>query len=95
MGARKIVGLAGTIQKDRQGTGQQLSWGLMRISSPTPIIKDQIMQDSNFQNWLRLIWLENCREHEAHQELPYTLQEYWNRYRWWLRREYRFQQKNK
>jgi len=37
MGARKIVGLAGTTPKDRQGTGQQLSWGLMRISSPTPI----------------------------------------------------------
>jgi hypothetical protein len=53
------------------------------------------MPNSNFQNWLRLIWLENCREHEAHQELPYTLKEYWNRYRWWLRREYRYQQKNK
>jgi len=53
------------------------------------------MQDSNFRNWLRLIWLENCREHDDYQELPYTLQEYWNRYRWWLRREYRFQQKNK
>jgi hypothetical protein len=53
------------------------------------------MQDSNFRNWLRLIWLENCREHEDHDELPYTLQEYWQRYKWWLRREYRHQQKNK
>jgi len=27
MGARKIVGLAGTSHKDRQGTGQQLGLG--------------------------------------------------------------------
>ena len=53
------------------------------------------MTNSNFRNWLRIIWLENCREHEDHNELPYTLQEYWQRYRWWLRREYRFQNKNK
>jgi hypothetical protein len=53
------------------------------------------MPNSNFKNWLRLIWLENCREHEDHHELPYTLKEYWQRYRWWLRREYRYQQKNK
>jgi hypothetical protein len=95
MGARKIVGLAGTSHKDRQGTGRQLSWGLMRISSPTTNYKEPDMSNSNFKNWLRLIWLENCREHEDHHELPYTLKEYWSRYRWWLRREYRFQQKNK
>ena len=53
------------------------------------------MPNSNFQNWLRLIWLENCCEHEEFQELPYTLQQYWHKYRWWLRREYRYQQKNK
>lgn len=51
------------------------------------------MKESNFRNWLRIIWLENCREHEDHNELPYTLQEYWQRYRWWLRREYRHQSK--
>ena len=51
------------------------------------------MPDSNFRNWLRIIWQENCREQEEHNELPYTLQEYWQRYRWWLRREYRFQNK--
>jgi hypothetical protein len=35
MGARKIVGLAGTIHKDRQWTGQQLSEGLTGVSSLT------------------------------------------------------------
>jgi hypothetical protein len=38
----KIVGLAGTIHKDRQGTERPLSRGLMRISSPTTIIRSQI-----------------------------------------------------
>lgn len=52
------------------------------------------MTNSNFRNWLRNIWLENCQEHEAHHELPYTLKEYFNRYKWWLKREYRFQSKN-
>jgi hypothetical protein len=50
-------------------------------------------RNSQFRNWLRIIWLENCREHEDHNELPYTLKEYWARYKWWLRREYRFQNK--
>ena len=38
MGARKIVGLAGTSHKARQGTGQQLSWGPRGLGSPTSII---------------------------------------------------------
>lgn len=47
-----------------------------------------------FRNWLRMIWLENCREHEEYRELPYSLPEYWNRYKYWLKREYRHQQRN-
>ena len=35
-------------------------------------------QDSTFRNWLRNIWLENCREHEEFRELPYSLKEYWS-----------------
>lgn len=50
--------------------------------------------NDRFRNWLRNIWLENCREHEEFQELPYSLPEYWNRYKYWLKREYRHQQKN-
>lgn len=46
---------------------------------------------TEFKNWLRNIWLDNCEEHNAYGELPYTMQEYWHKYKWWLRREYRFQ----
>jgi hypothetical protein len=45
-----------------------------------------------FQRWLQNIWRENCREYEDFNQLPYTLPEYWARYKWWLRREYRHQQ---
>lgn len=44
-----------------------------------------------FRLWLHNIWLDNCAEHDGYGELPYTKQEYWQRYKYWLRREYRFQ----
>lgn len=51
-------------------------------------------RDDRFRNWLRNIWLENCKEHEEYSELPYSLKEYWSKYKYWLRREYRHQQRN-
>lgn len=48
-----------------------------------------------FRLWLHNIWIENCAEHDGFGELPYTMQEYWYRYKHWLRREYRYQQRQK
>ena len=45
---------------------------------------------SNFRAWVYQIWQDNCREHEEFNELPYTQQEYWNRYKYWLKREFRY-----
>jgi hypothetical protein len=47
--------------------------------------------DTPFRSWLRQIWLENCREHDEFNELPYTLQEYWTKYKYWLKREFKHQ----
>jgi hypothetical protein len=47
--------------------------------------------DSPFRRWLQQIWYENCKEYEGYNQLPYTLQEYWSRYKYWLKREYRHQ----
>lgn len=47
----------------------------------------------NFRHWVREIWLENCEEHLTYNENPYTIKQYWERYKWWLRREYRHQQR--
>jgi hypothetical protein len=49
------------------------------------------MEASPFRKFLENIWRENCREHEEFGQLPYSLQEYWNRYKYWLKREYRHQ----
>lgn len=45
-----------------------------------------------FREWLQDLWRENCDEHDVYHEPRYTMQEYFQRYRWWLRREYRHQQ---
>jgi len=46
-----------------------------------------------FRNWVREIWMENSEEHLTYGESPYTIKQYWEKYKWWLRREYRHQQR--
>lgn len=48
--------------------------------------------NSQFRNWVRKIWLENSEERQTYRDLPYTMQEYWARYKYWLKREYQYQQ---
>jgi len=47
----------------------------------------------SFRNWLEELWRQNCDEHDGWGEARLSLSEYFSRYKWWLRREYRFQQK--
>jgi uncharacterized radical SAM superfamily Fe-S cluster-containing enzyme len=49
------------------------------------------MKDTAFRSWLRQLWMENCRERDEFNDLPYTQSEYFQRYKHWLRREFRFQ----
>ncbi len=51
------------------------------------------MKNSAFRNWVRNIWFENTSERLEYKELPYSIKEYWERYKYWLKREYRFQNK--
>ena len=47
-----------------------------------------------FRSWVQQQWYEHCNEFESwfkHQP-EYSLQEYFNRYKYWLKREYRHQQ---
>jgi hypothetical protein len=48
-------------------------------------------KNTEFRHWLRNIWLDNCAEHDEFGELPYTMSEYFQRYKHWLRREFRHQ----
>lgn len=52
---------------------------------------DQTSQASAFRLWVQKVWYENCEEHLTYGEDPYKLQEYWNKYKWWLKREYHHQ----
>jgi hypothetical protein len=46
-----------------------------------------------FRQWCQEMWYEHCAELESYcQGLPYSAQEYFNRYKFWLKREYRHQQ---
>jgi hypothetical protein len=51
----------------------------------------------SFRLWLQEQWYEHLEEISAWQkhEPEYTLKEYFEKYKWWLRREYRFQAKSK
>jgi len=51
------------------------------------------MKESLFRNWVRQLWINNCEEHLAYGEKPYnSIAEYWQQYKWWIRREFRHQQ---
>jgi len=50
--------------------------------------------DSKFRAWIKRIWIENTEERLTFNEKSYTIKEYWDRYKYWLKREYRYQQKN-
>jgi len=49
------------------------------------------MKESNFRRWVQEIWRENCEEYLTLSQTPYTMEEYWARYKYWLKREYRYQ----
>jgi hypothetical protein len=47
-----------------------------------------------FRVWLHELWLQNSDEHRLYGELPYTQEEYFQRYKYWLKREYKHQTGN-
>ena len=47
----------------------------------------------SFRDWLKDLWYENCEERMQWGNPKFTLSEYFKEYKWWLRREYRYQQR--
>lgn len=46
----------------------------------------------NFRHWVHNLWLDNCEERAVYSTGDrLTKQEYFRRFKWWLRREYRHQ----
>jgi hypothetical protein len=47
-----------------------------------------------FRLWVQELWMQNCEEHRDANELPYTQEQYFRMYKYWLKREYRYQMRN-
>lgn len=50
---------------------------------------------SAFRMWVHQLWIDNIEEHLTYGEKPYNINEYWSTYKWWLKREYKYQRRNK
>lgn len=44
-----------------------------------------------FRTWVYDLWQDNCEEYLTASQTPYILSEYFARYKYWLKREYRYQ----
>ena len=44
---------------------------------------------SPFRMWVQNLWIDNCEERLVYKQDPITQQQYWNTYKWWIKREYR------
>jgi len=51
------------------------------------------MKQGDFRIWVQNIWRENCTENFVWGDPVVSLETYFARYKWWLRREYRHRQK--
>ena len=50
----------------------------------------------SFRNWLYNMYLDNCEEHAQFRSMGYPTQaEYFKTFKWWLKREYRYQKGKK
>jgi|LauGreDrversion4_2_1035121.scaffolds.fasta_scaffold239001_2 hypothetical protein len=46
---------------------------------------------TDFRRWLHELWLQNSDEQRDYGQLPYTQEQYFRMYKYWLKREYRHQ----
>ena len=44
---------------------------------------------SPFRMWVQNLWIDNCEERLVYKQDPITQKQYWNTYKWWIKREYR------
>jgi len=49
------------------------------------------MRTSEFRRWVHEIWRRNCDEHDEVNENRYTQKQYFQMYKYWLKREFQFQ----
>ena len=50
------------------------------------------MKNGEFRKWVEDIWQENQEERLVWQDDAIDIQTYFEKYKWWLKREYRYRQ---
>lgn len=50
------------------------------------------VKETPFRSWVRNIWIDNCEERLTYGQDPATIKQYWDTYKYWLKREYQYQQ---
>lgn len=53
------------------------------------------MKLTSFRLWLQNIWQDNKEEHAIYGEPTLSISDYFNKYKYWLKREFRHQQRIK
>jgi hypothetical protein len=48
-------------------------------------------KSSEFRTWVENIWRENCQERFVWNEVQLPVDQYFARYKYWLKREFRYQ----
>lgn len=48
-----------------------------------------MMSRTDFRNWIDRVWQENCTERELWHEPPLSKTEYFNQFKWLLKRQFR------
>lgn len=49
------------------------------------------MDMTPFRLWVQALWFENKEERLTIGEDPVSIQQYWNTYKYWLKREFKYQ----
>lgn len=52
-------------------------------------------KESEFRRWCRDTWLTNSAELESYNQHPYSFQEYFQKYKYWLKSEFQLNQRSK
>ena len=53
------------------------------------------MKNSEFKIWVQEMWYKHEAECEAYRDHTKSPTEYWNKYKWWLKREFKYRNLDK
>jgi hypothetical protein len=56
---------------------------------------DVIKKESDFRVWVRKIWTENCFEHDSFNEPAWSMSDYFQNHKWFLRQKYKLEKGKK